>query len=228
MPPEPETSERLERYLLIVAQDQSDLYEYLARSFVGDGKVEVLLDRRVGERRRRAPEPERRREERRRRSAGNGGLGSFGVTIIRPERAPLPSEAVSQGLSGARILIIDDEPAVREILTELLASQGYSAVACADGQSGLALLQKESFDLVVTDLAMPGLSGWDVARAVKLRTPNMPVVMVTASADQIHPGKARASGVDFVIPKPFRFEEVAKTVALTLTLKGSGWSPVPR
>ena len=204
----------MRRYLLIVARNQPDLSDYLSRSFSADDKVEVILDRRVGQRRQRgqAHDPERRLEERRQQPSNGDRFLSLGVNIIRlPLGGPGPELP-----RRARILVIDDEPGIREVLTKMLESRGHHVVACADGKSALHRFQEEPFDLVVTDLKMPGLSGWDVAREVKLRAPGTPVILVTGTAYQVDMVEARTNGIDFLIWKPFEFREVMRTVTQAL------------
>ena len=78
--------------------------------------------------------------------------------------------------------MIDDGPAVREIECECLSLLGYDVEAARDGADGLARLARERFDLVVTDLRMPHLDGWDVLESARAITPGMPVIMETTSA----------------------------------------------
>lgn len=197
-------------YLLIVARNQPDLCGYLSRSFAGDDKVQVILDRRVGQRRQgvQTNDPERRQGERRQ-NQGERFL-SLGVKIIRLE----PDGPHSQ--PPPKILVIDDEPGIREVLGKMLESRGYQVVACADGQSGLHRFQEAPFDLVVTDLNMPGLSGWDVAREIKGRAPATPVILITGTVYQVDMVEARANGIDFLIWKPFEFQEVMRTITQAL------------
>jgi CheY-like chemotaxis protein len=204
----------MRRYLLIVERNQPDLSDYLSRSCSGDDKVQVILDRRVGQRRQRGQthDPERRLEERRRQPSNGDSFLSLGVTIIRLE----PDGPRLQPPHPPKILVIDDEPGIREILTKMLESRGYQVVACADGQSALHRFQEEPFDLVVTDLNMPGLSGWEVAREVKLHAPRTPVILITGTVYQVDLVETRANGIDFVIWKPFEFREVMKTMAQAL------------
>jgi CheY-like chemotaxis protein len=79
---------------------------------------------------------------------------------------PLPPPAV---IPPARVLVIDDDPAVRAVLTAMLEDAGHQAVAAADGQEGLERCVAGSVDLVLTDVSMPKLSGWDVAAACRER-----------------------------------------------------------
>ncbi|MBI4241391.1 MAG: response regulator, partial [Candidatus Rokubacteria bacterium] len=129
-----------------------------------------------------------------------------------PERVPPPRRQRS-----AKILVVEDEEEIREILVEVLAKLGHAVTACADGRSGLSRFQEELFDLVVTDLGMPGLSGWEVARQIKLRSPGTPVALVTGWSDRIDPAEARAKGVDFLVAKPFKPEDLTTVVGEALT-----------
>jgi GAF domain-containing protein/ActR/RegA family two-component response regulator len=146
------------------------------------------------------------------------GQGSA-FTIRLPVGREIPEVQVSAAPARARparILVIDDEEWVRETLVELLKRDGHTVVACADGLAGITRFQEEAFEVVFTDLGMPKLSGWEVARLVKLRRPATPVVLVTGWGDQIDPLEAQAQGVEFLIPKPFQSEEVSAVVARAL------------
>ena len=104
-------------------------------------------------------------------------------TTSRPySRLPLvavPPRVPMAGSDPVRVLVIDDEPFVRDTLGEILRQQHHQVVVANDGVSGLARFRESRFDLVMTDLAMPGMSGWQVARAVKATRPQVPVVLVT-------------------------------------------------
>ena len=89
-----------------------------------------------------------------------------------------------------RVLVIDDEPFVRDTLGEILRQQHHDVVVADDGISGLARFREGAFDLVMTDLAMPGMSGWQVAQAVKAARPQVPVVLVTGWGVEVQAGRA--------------------------------------
>jgi GAF domain-containing protein/DNA-binding response OmpR family regulator len=151
------------------------------------------------------------------------GRGSaFTICLPVAREIPEPPEAVPlpRPVRSAKILIIDDEEEVRDVLGDLLNSEGHAVTACADGQSGLARFDEEAFDLVFTDLAMPGLTGWQVANLVKLRNPATPVALVTGFRDRISFEEARTKGVDFLVAKPFELEELMAVVAEALTREG--------
>jgi signal transduction histidine kinase/ActR/RegA family two-component response regulator/putative methionine-R-sulfoxide reductase with GAF domain len=133
----------------------------------------------------------------------------------RPRTPPPAAAAVPD--RRARILVIDDEENVRQVLADMLVAQGHAVVACADGRAGLSRLHEEPFDLVFTDLGLPGLSGWEVTRLVKMRRPETPVVLVTGWGDQIELADALRRGVSYVLPKPFDVEEIRATVREALS-----------
>ena len=110
-----------------------------------------------------------------------------------------------------RVLVIDDEPAVADIECECLSLLGYDVEAARDGADGLARLARERFDLVVTDLHMPHLDGWDVLESARAITPGMPVIMVTGAAEDGDLKRARAHGVRLV-SRPFDLSELKAAV----------------
>jgi CheY-like chemotaxis protein len=117
-----------------------------------------------------------------------------------------------------RVLVIDDDPSVREIVRYLIASFGYDCETAADGARGLARFDEGGWDLVVTDLAMPRMSGWEVVEAIRGRSPTMPIVLITGLIDSEVMRRADERGLP-VIPKPFR-EEMLRAV-VTKALRAS-------
>lgn len=133
----------------------------------------------------------------------------------------LAEDAMAGFIPSRRLLVIDDDPMVRKTLAQLLRNAGHRVEEADDGSAGLAVLNKMPVDLVLTDLGMPGLSGWEVARAVKAGHPYLPVVLVTGWAGAIameHQGRAF---VDAILPKPSRFQEI-QTVIGHLTGEAAG------
>jgi signal transduction histidine kinase/CheY-like chemotaxis protein len=122
----------------------------------------------------------------------------------------------------ARILVIDDESEVRDALADMLRTGGHQVAVASQGVEGLERFRAEPFDIVLTDLAMPGMSGWQVAQAVKARRPGVPVVLVTGWGVELPAAELRAHGVDRVMTKPFRLGEVLEVVASCGGLRGNG------
>jgi CheY-like chemotaxis protein len=121
----------------------------------------------------------------------------------------------------ARILVIDDEGEVRSVLSRILSQVNHQVTMAEDGEEGIRLFKEKDFDLVLTDLGMPGMSGWEVCRAIKKMSPRTPVGMITGWGVEIDQSKIEENGIDFVIPKPFQFGQILKVVDETMASKGS-------
>jgi CheY-like chemotaxis protein len=111
----------------------------------------------------------------------------------------------------ARILVIDDEPVVRSLLVEILERAGHDVVSAADAAAGLAQLEAYSFDVVVSDVVMPGLSGVELLRELRGRRADVPVLLITGAGMQ-----ATFSGADRVLAKPFAHAELTQAVEAAL------------
>ena len=112
--------------------------------------------------------------------------------------------------------MVDDEDEVRRALADILALDGHVPVECPDGMAALRALETETFDLVLTDLGMPGIGGWEVARAVKQRHPGVPVGLVTGWGDSIDAADAARRGIDLLLSKPFQIQELREALARVL------------
>lgn len=147
---------------------------------------------------------------------GEGSTFTVRLPVGRKIPEAPPGAPPSQPCRPAKILVIDDEEEVRNLLVDLLAGQGHAVVPCPDGQSGLARFREGRFDLVITDLGMPGMSGWEVARAIKHGRRETPVALITGWSEQIDPEDAKEKGADFLVAKPFKVREVSAVVAQAL------------
>jgi CheY-like chemotaxis protein len=113
-----------------------------------------------------------------------------------------------------RILLVDDEPTVREALADTLVEDGHAVVQAPSGPEALARLGEGTpVDLVFTDLGMPEMTGWDVARAIRQRWPGLPVVLVTGWAVALEMSDEEKRGVDFVLAKPYTVETLRSALA---------------
>ena len=144
-------------------------------------------------------------------------------TIVRIALPTIASGRRPVGATSpvARVLVVEDEPAVREALVEALTQQGHVARVAADGRAALEIVEREPVDAVVTDLALPGMSGLEVARAVKHLRPGTPVLLVTAWPVGADAARLETSGVDAVVEKPVGLSEFRATLALILARRGS-------
>ncbi len=120
----------------------------------------------------------------------------------------------------ARILVIDDEETVRSVLTRILSQINYRVTTAENGEEGIRLFKESDFDMVLTDLGMPGMSGWEVCKAIKKMNPHTPVGMITGWGAEVDQAKIEENGIDFLIPKPFQFDQILKVLDETITSKG--------
>ena len=129
---------------------------------------------------------------------------------------------------GARVLVVDDEESIRDVLVDMLRAADHNVECAVDGPSALERLDalvKDGLDMVFTDLGMPGMSGWELATAVKARYPTLPVGLITGWGASLDADKMQSHGVDLVVPKPFKFEQVTSLVAEALELARSRRDP---
>lgn len=101
---------------------------------------------------------------------------------------------------------------------ELLRENGCQVIEAADGLTAISWIETESVDLVLTDLAMPGASGWEVATACRARFPGTPVGLITGFGDRLEPGKIERHGVQFVVAKPFTSIDLLREVSAALNV----------
>jgi CheY-like chemotaxis protein len=117
----------------------------------------------------------------------------------------------------ARVLVIEDEAIVRQLLCELVAMLGHEVDAAPDGRRGLARLATFRYDVVLTDLAMPGTSGWDIVRELRDRRTPVPVIMLSGHATEQDIRRAQVEKVP-LLRKPFRIEVLRGLIRQTLGL----------
>jgi signal transduction histidine kinase/CheY-like chemotaxis protein len=123
-----------------------------------------------------------------------------------------PEAAIPPQKKMGRLLIIDDEAPIRDLLAEMLIQQGHEVFTASGGKEGLEIFKDQMPDLVITDLGMPEISGWDVATAVKAVNPSTSVILMTGWGITLDKDKARKKGVDVVVAKPFQIGEMQKVL----------------
>jgi CheY-like chemotaxis protein len=125
------------------------------------------------------------------------------------EKGPHPVPALGR---KRQLLVVDDNKAVRDVLSRMLSFLGYGVTLAGNGIEAGKLFLYGSYDLVITDLQMPLMNGWELSRLIKERSPNTPVMVVSGACDETHWEKTNMNCVDAIIPKPFRLKEIAGTV----------------
>ena len=120
----------------------------------------------------------------------------------------------------AKVLVVDDEPDILDLVRYHLEREGYQVVGCRDGKSALDLVDREKPDLVVLDLLMPGVDGFEVCRRLR-RESSIPIVMLTAKADETDTVVGLELGADDYVTKPFSPRELVARVRAVLR-RGTG------
>lgn len=115
----------------------------------------------------------------------------------------------------AKILVVDDDPAISEMLTIVLESEGFQPVAVMDGAEAVRVFEDEQPDLILLDLMLPGMNGIDICRIIRQRS-NVPIVMLTAKTDTVDVVLGLETGADDYITKPFKPKELIARVRARL------------
>ncbi len=116
-----------------------------------------------------------------------------------------------------KILVVDDDSEVREVLKDMLSIDGHEVVDCPDGYKALEILENKSFDIVITDLGMPGISGLELAEEVHTKYPQLPIAMITGWGAQLDQHEAIMKGIRKVLAKPFHLKEIKALVQELVT-----------
>jgi DNA-binding response OmpR family regulator len=119
-----------------------------------------------------------------------------------------------------RILVVEDEEAIRRGLCDVLAFQGYAPNGVETGEDGLREALANRYDLVILDLMLPGLNGFDVCKAVRAELPEQPILMLTARGSEDDVLAGFANGADDYVTKPFSVSELVARVQALLRRSG--------
>jgi CheY-like chemotaxis protein/anti-sigma regulatory factor (Ser/Thr protein kinase) len=128
------------------------------------------------------------------------------------EPAALPEPAAPA--VSLSVMVVDDEPAVRGLLVDILGALGHRAVGHGSGASALEGFQPGRFDLVLTDLGMPGINGWQLSQSLRALDDGVTIVFVTGWGEEVDDEQVRRAGADGVVSKPFEIEHVARVTRL--------------
>lgn len=138
-------------------------------------------------------------------TACRSALAAEEASLEKPAAGPSPA-------LGKSILVVDDQQSIRDILFHLLTGMGFRVVTAGDGAEGWKRFQSTPCDLVLTDLHMPGMDGWGLARRIKAGSPGTPVVLLTGEGRGRVLEKLDHSGVDTALFKPFTLSDLEETV----------------
>jgi two-component system response regulator (stage 0 sporulation protein F) len=129
--------------------------------------------------------------------------------------------------SLGRILIVDDEQPVLDVLSEYFQSQGYTTATAQGGAEALAVIERQRPDLVLLDVRMPGMDGLEVLRRVRQSDQGLAVIMVTANEDLALARETLKIGAFDYVAKPFDFQYLDRVVAAALVHAGTAAPPAP-
>ena len=150
---------------------------------------------------------------------GQGTTFIIKLPIISEKTTEKKEKRLQRKQRKARILVIEDEEAVRELLKDILTDGGHKVETASYGSKGVEMFKKSSFDMVFTDLGMPEMSGWQVAEETKKINRNIPVALITGWKVELEDCELRKKGVDLVVNKPFKVDRVLRLVQEGMELK---------
>ena len=126
-------------------------------------------------------------------------------------------------LSGRplRVLLIEDEELVRNVLSEFMTGDGHTVATAVDGHTGLAAFHRDAFDLVLVDRAMPGLNGDQVAATIKSIAPQTPIILTTGFGSMMQAAGEKPAGIDLILNKPVSLQSLREALARVMRSSGS-------
>lgn len=124
------------------------------------------------------------------------------------EEVPAQTSTPTESKPGLRILVVDDEPMVRSVAVQLLRLRGFIVDEASNAQEALRIVASQPFDLILTDLGMPEMSGSELARQLKKKKPFLPIILVTGHTD----AEDQSEHVDAVVRKPFKVDQLVDCI----------------
>jgi CheY-like chemotaxis protein len=124
-----------------------------------------------------------------------------------------------QRLKMAKILVVDDEEPVRQLLCEILEDAGCETAQAASGREALLLFDAERFDAVFTDIGMPGMSGWELARLTRERDARLPLAVFTGWGEAVSDSQKEAARVNWLVSKPFSMAQIVEIAEEVVALR---------
>ena len=126
---------------------------------------------------------------------------------------------------GLRILVIEDEPTITEFLRTGLAYEGYQVVVAPDGNTGFNIINREEFDLIILDIMLPDMDGFEICRKLRARGNEVPIIMLTARREISDRVTGLNLGADDYVTKPFSFAELLARIRALLRRQGKQAEP---
>jgi signal transduction histidine kinase/ActR/RegA family two-component response regulator len=136
-------------------------------------------------------------------------VGGAGLTLEEEGAAGAPDTS-QQRCRATKILVVDDEEPVRELLSDILEDEGVEVTLAANGAEALARFEPGRFDAVLTDLGMPGMNGWELLRLIGERDRQVPLAVITGWGELVSTHEEKAARVEWVLTKPFAMSQICE------------------
>lgn len=115
-----------------------------------------------------------------------------------------------------RILVVDDDPCIRQVMFDLLSIEGYQVAVAEDGEIALQRIQEFEYDILITDLGLPGITGWELAQAARRLQPHLKTMAISSWQGSETSARMAENGIEAVVWKPFRFDQIREAIGLLL------------
>ena len=125
-------------------------------------------------------------------------------------------------IKDLKVLLVDDDPEILELLETFLGAKGFTVMACSGGREGIDALGSEAYDLVLSDIAMAEMNGFEFLRIVRKKHPGIGIILMTAYDEQYPLSEALRAGADGYITKPFNLK------TFSLILEEAYWNALSR
>jgi signal transduction histidine kinase/nitrate/nitrite-specific signal transduction histidine kinase len=135
---------------------------------------------------------------------------------VADQNGKYPRPGKPATITPGHLLFVESEAMIRDATVRLLSRWGHKVAQAENGAEALAMFVPDTYDLVISDLGMPDMNGWDLLHEIKARDPRVPTVLITGWGRQFSDEEARARGVDFVIEKPFDQDDLRALLAEAL------------
>ncbi len=137
---------------------------------------------------------------------------SFRFPISDLQDVSPTGKVAGKGMSGLKLLAIDDQQMILDLLSGICGSLGLDLTTEQNPARGVEMFKRDKYDIVMVDLAMGEVSGWDIAREIKRHSPDTPVIMMTGWGMRLSSEETARGGVDYTLAKPFRIEQLTEII----------------
>jgi len=123
-----------------------------------------------------------------------------------------PEEEKIKQNTGKEIMVVEDEPEIRNIMKSILQSQGYNPHCFESAEMAIASFKRDKFNMLITDLGLSGLNGWELIKSIRKVDQTIPILIVTGWGNEINQDRLKENSVNAMIAKPFKIDQILSTV----------------